>query len=125
MANIFKEIRKKHRRKKLLAQRAKLEQSQGGAAGAPEDYQTRLLKHRHATMKRTLIIVCVIAAVAAAVILFIEKRSYRNYTVLQTSEQEDIVSTGYVEMDGRILRYSPDGVSLVKQRHGTLLELSV
>ena len=113
MANIFKEIRKKHRRKKLLAQRAKLERSQSGATGAPEDYQTRLLKHRHATMKRTLIIVCVIAAVAAAVILFIEKRSYRNYTVLQTSEQEDIVSTGYVEMDGRILRYSPDGVSLV------------
>ena len=27
--------------------------------------------------------------------------------VLNTSEQEDVVSTQYVEMDGDILRYSP------------------
>ncbi|MFR7396077.1 MAG: DUF5711 family protein [Blautia wexlerae] len=42
--------------------------------------------------------------------------------VVQTSEQEDIVSTNYVEMDGNILRYSPDGVSLVSDKMSTLLE---
>lgn len=52
----------------------------------------------------------VVAAVAAAVCLafvFVEKRSYHSYKVLNTSEQEDVVSTQYVEMDGDILRYSP------------------
>lgn len=113
MANIFKEFRKNHRRKKLLAQRAQAEQALGGGTSGQEDYQARLSKHRHATMRRTVITVCVIAAAVAGVLLFIEKRSYRNYTVLQTSEQEDIVSTGYREMDGKILRYSPEGASLV------------
>ena len=113
MANIFKEFRKNHRRKKLLAQRAQAEQALGGGTSGQEDYQARLSKHRHATMRRTVITVCVIAAAVAGVLLFIEKRSYRNYTVLQTSEQEDIVSTGYREMDGKILRYSPEGASLM------------
>lgn len=113
MANIFKEFRKNHRRKKLLAQRAQAEQALGGGTSGQEDYQARLSKHRHATMRRTVITVCVIAAAVACVLLFIEKRSYRNYTVLQTSEQEDIVSTGYREMDGKILRYSPEGASLM------------
>ena len=40
--------------------------------------------------------------------------------VLSESEQEDIVSTNYVEMDGNILRYSPDGVSLVSDKMSTL-----
>ena len=39
---------------------------------------------------------------------------------LQTSEQEDVVSTKYVEMDGKILRYSPDGVSLVNSKMETV-----
>ena len=55
----------------------------------------------------------VVIAAAAAVIIYIEKRSYHNYKVIQTSEQEDVVSTKYEEMDGKILRYSPDGASLV------------
>lgn len=113
MAYFFKEFRKKRKYKKLLAQKEKLEASGTGAADARSEYEARLLRHRHAAMRRTLITVCVIVAAVAAVLLFIEKRSYRNYTVLQTSEQEDIVSTGYREMDGKILRYSPEGVSLV------------
>lgn len=51
---------------------------------------------------------------------YIEKRSYHTYKVVQTSEQEDIVSTNYVEMDGNILRYSPDGVSFVSDKMSTL-----
>ena len=55
-----------------------------------------------------MVSVCVCLAV-----VFVEKRSYHSYKVLNTSEQEDVVSTQYVEMDGDILRYSPDGVSVV------------
>ena len=77
MANIFKEFRKNHRRKKLLAQRAQAEQALGGGTSGQEDYQARLSKHRHAAMRRTVITVCVIAAAVAGVLLFIEKRSYQ------------------------------------------------
>lgn len=46
-------------------------------------------------------------------LFYMEKRSYHDYKTLQTSEQEDIVSTKYEEMAGKVLRYSPDSISLV------------
>ena len=61
----------------------------------------------------TVITIGVIAAVAALVYFYVEKRSYHDYEILQTSEQEDVVSTGYEEMANGILRYSPDGAALV------------
>ena len=114
MVNILKEFRRKRRRKKLLAERAKLEQAQmADLAVNEDDYQKRLARHRHAAIRKVLIIVAVIVAAVTAVFFYLEKRSYKSYQILQTSEQEDIVSTSYQVMAGKILRYSPDGASLV------------
>lgn len=114
MANIFKKIRKNRRRKKLLAQREKLENAQAaGRTTNHEDYQTRLSRHKHAVMRKTLVTIGAVVAVAAIVLIYIERRSYHNYSVLQTSEQEDVVSTNYKEMNGKILRYSPEGAALM------------
>ena len=103
---MFKKIIKKHKRAKLLAQNERM-------AGGGEDFQKQLSRHKHAVMKKTAVTAIVIVAVAAAVLIFVEKRSYRNYRILQTSEQEDIVSTKYEVMAGKVLRYSPEGASLV------------
>lgn len=114
MANILKEFRRKRRRKKLLAERAKLEQAQmADLAVNEDDYQKRLARHRHAAIRKVLITAAVIVAAVTAVFFYLEKRSYKSYQILQTSEQEDIVSTSYQVMAGKILRYSPDGASLV------------
>lgn len=69
--------------------------------------------------KKAITVVAVIAAVCL-VFLYVEKRSYHSYKVLNTSEQEDVVSTQYVEMDGDILRYSPDGASVVDSSMNTV-----
>ena len=69
--------------------------------------------------KKAITVVAVIAAVCL-VFLYVEKRSYHSYKVLNTSEQEDVASTQYVEMDGDILRYSPDGVSVVDSSMNTV-----
>lgn len=50
MANIFKKIRKKRRRKKLLAQKENLEHVQA-AEKDEEDYHQRLKRHRYAAMR--------------------------------------------------------------------------
>ena len=74
----------------------------------------RKRKKKNSFVQRgTVITIGVIAAVAALVYFYVEKRSYHDYEILQTSEQEDVVSTGYEEMANGILRYSPDGASLV------------
>ena len=114
MVNILKEFRRKRRRKKLLAERAKLEQAQmADLAVNEDDYQKRLARHRHAAIRKVLVTAAVIVAAVTAVFFYLEKRSYKSYQILQTSEQEDIVSTSYQVMAGKILRYSPDGASLV------------
>lgn len=123
MANTFKNMRKKYKKKKLMAQKAKLARAQGKpdpTGGETQSYQTRLSRHKRNALKKMAVTAGVVVAAVFLVFLYIEKRSYNDYKVLLTSEQEDIVSTNYVEMDGKILRYSPDGVSLVSDKMETL-----
>lgn len=123
MANELKNSRKKTTKKKTAVRKARISQNgEASRANAARrvDYETRLARHRRAAMRRILLILVAVVAVAALVFIYMEKRTYHNYKVLETSEQEDIISTKYVEMDGKILRYSPDGVSLVNRKMETL-----
>ena len=121
MANTLKKIVKKHKKKKLMTEKQKMAKAQGVSEEEYADnYELRLSRHKRNIVKKTVITVVAIAAAVTAVGFYIEKRSYHNYKVVQSSEQEDVVSTNYIEMDGDILRYSPDGVSLVSDKMGTL-----
>lgn len=121
MANTLKKIVKKHKKKKLVAEKQKMAKAQGVSEEEYADnYELRLSRHKRNIVKKTVITVVAIAAAVTAVGFYIEKRSYHNYKVVQSSEQEDVVSTSYIEMDGDILRYSPDGVSLVSDKMSTL-----
>lgn len=121
MANTLKKIVKKHKKKKLIAEKQKMAKAQGVSEEEYADnYELRLSRHKRNIVKKTVITVVAIAAAVTAVGFYIEKRSYHNYKVVQSSEQEDVVSTSYIEMDGDILRYSPDGVSLVSDKMSTL-----
>ena len=121
MANTLKKIVKKHKKKKLMAEKQKMAKAQGiSEEEYADNYELRLSRHKRNIVKKTVITVVAIAAAVTAVGFYIEKRSYHNYKVVQSSEQEDVVSTSYIEMDGDILRYSPDGVSLVSEKMSTL-----
>ena len=80
----------------------------------------KLAVRRFRRIRRISIVLAIFAAIGLICYFFILKRTYRNYKIIRTSEQEDIVSTHYVEMDGKILRYSPDGVSLVTDKLDTV-----
>ena len=104
-----------------MAEKQKMAKAQGVSEEEYADnYELRLSRHKRNIDKKTGITVVAIAAAVTAVGFYIEKRSYHNYKVVQSSEQEDVVSTSYIEMDGDILRYSPDGVSLVSDKMSTL-----
>lgn len=104
-----------------MAEKQKMAKAQGVSEEEYADnYELRLSHHKRNIVKKTVITVVAIAAAVTAVGFYIEKRSYHNYKVVQSSEQEDVVSTSYIEMDGDILRYSPDGVSLVSDKMSTL-----
>ena len=121
MANTLKKIVKKHKKKKLMAEKQKMAKGQGVSEEEYADnYELRLSRHKRNIVKKQTNTVVAIAAAVTAVGFYIEKRSYHNYKVVQSREQEDVVSTSYIEMDGDILRYSPDGVSLVSDKMSTL-----
>lgn len=121
MANTIKNLAKKHKKKKLQAEKKKLAREKGISGDQYIDnYERRLSRHKRNMVKKTAITVVAVVAAVTAVGFYIEKRSYHNYKVIQSSEQEDVVSTNYVEMDGDILRYSPDGVSLVSDKMSTI-----
>lgn len=118
MADTLKKIKKKYKKKKLMAERNRQEKEKG--LSDADDYKRRLSRHKRSIVKRTVATVVALAVAVTAIGFYIEKRSYHSYKVVQSSEQEDVVSTNYVEMDGDILRYSPDGVSLVSDKMSTL-----
>lgn len=116
--NIIKKLQKKQKRKKLMKQKVRLAQEQADRSSVyrGKNSHRRRISGRG---KKAITVVAVIAAVCL-IFLYVEKRSYHSYKVLNTSEQEDVVSTQYVEMDGDILRYSPDGVSVVDSSMNTV-----
>ena len=121
MANTIRKLKNKHKKKKLQAEKKRLAKQKGMSVDEYADYYERKLsRHKRNIVKKTVITVVAIAAAVTAVGFYIEKRSYHNYKVVQSSEQEDVVSTNYVEMDGDILRYSSDEVSLVSDKMSTL-----
>lgn len=125
MANTVKNLRKKYRRKKLLARKARLERSQnGGRSPQASSREARILRHRRKVRNRLLFLGGLVLAFLFLIVLFIEQRSYRDYKILEVSEQEDIISTKYVEMGGKILRYSPGTVSLVNKHMETVWSTS-
>ena len=113
---------RKRKKRKYAAEKAKQAKEQGRQNGKEygNDYNKKRSRHKRNAVKRTIITAVVVVAVIAAVGFYMEKRSYHNYKIVQSSEQEDVISTSYVEMDGDILRYSPDGVSLVSDKMNTL-----
>lgn len=116
--NIIKKLQKKQKRKKLMKQKVRLAQEQADRSSVYRGKNS----HRRRISGRGKKVITVVAVIAAVclVFLYVEKRSYHSYKVLNTSEQEDVVSTQYVEMDGDILRYSPDGVSVVDSSMNTV-----
>ena len=122
MANTLKKIMRKRKKRKYAAEKAKQAKEQGRQNGKEygNDYNKKRSRHKRNAVKRTIITAVAVVAAIAAVGFYMEKRRYHNYKIVQSSEQEDVISTSYVEMDGDILRYSPDGVSLVSDKMNTL-----
>ena len=121
MANSFKNIKKKLRRKRLLAEKRHLERTQAGnqeRVAAKKKIKATLRK-RKAVLKPVAVVLAV-AIVILAGFRLMEKRTYHNYKIQVTSEQEDTVSTQYTNLSGKILRYSSDEVSLVNNKLETV-----
>ena len=95
MANTLKKIMRKRKKRKYAAEKAKQAKEQGRQNGKEygNDYNKKRSRHKRNAVKRTIITAVAVVAAIAAVGFYMEKRSYHNYKIVQSSEQEDVIST--------------------------------
>ena len=121
MANTFNSIKKKLRRKRLLAEKRRLERAQTGRKSSmTAKKRIKVALRKRKAVLKPIAVVLAVAIVILAGFLLMEKRTYHNYKIQVTSEQEDTVSTQYTNLSGKILRYSSDEVSLVNNKLETV-----
>lgn len=85
-----------------------------------QDYRSRISYHKKKNFIRMLIGSAAVLAVVLLSVFLGQKKVYHSYKVAAASEQEDTVSTKYTEMDGKLLKYSGEGVALVNKNQETL-----
>lgn len=114
MTDMLKKLRKKYKRHRLLREKAKLEKiHEKDQAG---EYKKKISRHKKRMIERIVLSVVAVLIVVMAALLLLEKHTYHDYKVITGSDQEDVVSTQYMEMSGKILRYSTDGASLINSK---------
>ena len=94
----MKEMRKKRKRKKIKKEKARLAAESKRSAKTKETVGSssvpRLTRHQRKVLKKGITAAVIAVAVIAAV-FYIQTRTYSDYKILYTSEQEDIISTKY------------------------------
>lgn len=85
-----------------------------------EVYKEKVLRVRHVTYLRLIILVAVVVGGAFFVKYLVDHHSYSRYVVEETSKKTDSSSTQYLEMQGKLLRYSGDGASLSSAADSTI-----
>lgn len=77
-----------------------------------EAYKAKILRTRQMTYLRLIVTVAIVVIGSLLVKFFVDHHKYSEYVVLETSKKVDSGNTQYLEMQGKLLRYSGDGASL-------------
>lgn len=118
MSSLFKKLRRRKKRKQ--SHEAARGSSQYNEIEVDDIYSHRGLSQKKKALIRSGVTIAAVVAIVAGVFLFIQRRSYGDYKVVTRSEQEDTVSTKYMDMNGKVFRYSTTGASLVDTSQDTL-----
>lgn len=79
--------------------------------GGMKDYKKKLFRHRASVGARYLVCAVVIACGCLVFNLWSQKKTYTSYETVATAEHSSTVNTMYTEYNGKLLKYSKDGIS--------------
>ncbi len=83
-------------------------------------YKQRLIAYRRKQLLKTGAVIAAVAALALGIKFAFDHWSFKEYVIVNSSEQEDITSTEYVELDGNIFKYNQDDTALMDTDGQTL-----
>lgn len=87
------------------------------AAEDMKDYKAKLFRHRAGIGFKGFICVAVAAALIFGMWSWSRYKTYTTYEILSTNQRTDTLNTQYAEYNGKILKYSRDGVSCVNLKN--------
>ena len=120
MSKLISNFKRKMKKRKVLKSQRKLEKNINATTDGITNYDARLARHRRKVMIRTGITAGVVVVACVGAFMFVKYRSYNDYKVISTSDNEDTVSAQYLELNGSLFKYSGDGVA-VQDYEGNIL----
>lgn len=85
--------------------------------GAMKDYKKKLFRHRAGRGARYLLYAAIVLCVCLAHNLLSQARTYTSYETVSTAEHSSTVNTMYTEYNGKLLKYSKDGISCIDSKN--------
>lgn len=76
-----------------------------------DDYKKTIRRHRQIIMYRVLLILAIVIAVIIAAYINYQNMVYTSYDVVKTIAYTESSNANYLNLNGRLLRYSNDGAS--------------
>ena len=82
-----------------------------------KDYKAKLFRYKAGQGVRFLLYVGVVVGIVLGMWLFARNKTYAGYEVMASVERVDTLNTRYAEYNGKILKYSRDGISCVNLKN--------
>lgn len=81
-----------------------------------DDYKKKLIRHRAGMGAKYLICAVVVLCVGLGLFFWSRNKSYMEYEQVSSTEHTSTVNTQYAEYNGKLLKYSKDGISCVNAK---------
>lgn len=82
--------------------------------------QTRQTREQRRQLEMILIGILILISIIIIAVLFVQRRTYHNYSVLSSSKNENVQAYGFEQFEDGILKYGTDSVSLLNQKEETV-----
>ncbi len=82
-----------------------------------KEYKKKLFRHRAGQGMKILVCAAVVLGIVLGMWIYAQNKTYLNYEVLASVERTDTLNTQYAEYNGKILKYSRDGISCVNLKN--------
>lgn len=112
MSNVFGKIKRNLKKKKMKKNQKRIEGQINESVDELTYYKSRLSRHKKRMLIRTGITVVAVVGVIVGTVMFMKYRKYDSYKVVTTSELEDTISTQYIELGGKLFKYSGNGAAM-------------
>lgn len=89
-----------------------------------KDYHKKIWKHRVIVIVKYAVIVLLVLLAVWGIRYYLNNRSFTGYSIADTTERSDTLTTKYASFGNKILKYSRDGISYTDNENSLLYSIT-